>query len=178
MSIPSLPKPAKLIIGAYLAEKKLYPELAMELASLFGPVDIVSAWFAFDYTNYYEKEMGAPLYRRVLAFKSLIAQDELAAIKVTTNQIEQRFTNKGRRQINIDPGYLLLERFVLASGKNFSHRIYLQQGIYADLTLIFTRGAFQTLAWTYPDYADRKMLDYLTAVRDKYRLDLKQMVTS
>jgi hypothetical protein len=176
MSIPSRPQPAKLVIGACLADKRLYPEVATELTSLFGPADIVSAWLDFDYTTYYQREMGSPLYRRIIAFEPLIGQEDLASIKVTTNRVEQRFAEQGRRQVNIDPGYLLLERFVLASGKNFTHRIYLQQGIYADLTLIYTRGGFQTLAWTYPDYAARKMLDYLTAVRNKYKMDLKKSV--
>jgi hypothetical protein len=157
-----------------MADKGLFPELAAELTSLFGPADIISAWFDFDYTTYYHKEMGSPLFRRLLAFKTLIAQKELATIKLTTNRIEQRTAEEGRRKFNIDPGYLLLERFVLATGKNFTHRIYLEQGIYADLTLVYSRGGFQMLPWTYPDYADVKMLDYLTAVRNKYQLDLKQ----
>jgi hypothetical protein len=76
--------------------------------------------------------------------------------------------------VNIDPGYLLPERLVLATGKNFTHRIYIGQGIYADLTLIFQKGAFRTLPWTYPDYADRCLIDFLTLVRNKYMLDLKQ----
>ena len=79
---------------------------------------------------------------------------------------------QGRRRVNLDPGYLLLERFVLASGKNFTHRIYIGQGIYADLTLMFQKGAFRTLPWTYPDYAARDMQSFLTQVRRKYAADL------
>jgi hypothetical protein len=75
--------------------------------------------------------------------------------------------------VNIDPGYLVHERFVLATGKNFTHRIHLAEGIYADLTLIYTKGAFQTLPWTYPDYADEKMLFFLEGVRKKYLVDMK-----
>ena len=75
--------------------------------------------------------------------------------------------------MNIDPGYLLLERFVLATGKNFTHRIYLGGGIYADLTLIYTRGDFQALPWTYPDYADPRMIRHLNQIRHRYTIDLK-----
>ena len=117
--------------------------------------------------------MGTPLYRRMLTFKALIAQDRLPEIKTATNGIEAGFAEAGHRRVNIDPGYLLLERFVLASGKNFTHRIYIGQGIYADLTLIFTRGKFQTLPWTYPDYADPGMTTHLTRIRQRYTLDLK-----
>ena len=80
----------------------------------------------------------------------------------------------GCRRINIDPGYLVPERFVLASAKNFTHRISIGKGIYADLTLVYTRGGFQTLAWTYPDYAEKNMLTFLDRVRNKYLKDINQ----
>jgi len=126
----------------------------------------------FDYTTYYQQEMGTPLFRRLLAFKSLIEQLQLAAVKLSTNRLEDRYTRGGRRRVNIDPGYLLYERFVLASGKNFSHRIYIGHRIYADLTLIYQRGGFEKLPWTYPDYADRPILSFLEQVRQKYAADL------
>ena len=174
MSTPSPPKPAKLIIGAYMADKGLLRGLAAELTAMFGAMDIISAWLDFKFTTYYAREMGTPLFRRLMAFKTLIPQEQLASIKVATNRLEQGSMADGRRKLNIDPGYLLSERFVLATGKNFTHRIYLQQGIYADLTLIYTRGAFKALPWTYPDYQDAEMLNYLQTVRKKYKLDLQQ----
>jgi hypothetical protein len=91
---------------------------------------------------------------------------------LNTNRLETRYASSDRRRINIDPGYLLHERFVLASGKNFSHRIYIGHRIYADLTLIYQRGAFEKLPWTYPDYADRPILSFLEQVRNKYSIDL------
>ena len=90
-----------------------------------------------------------------------------------TNQIEQTFAQGARRRINIDPGYLLMERFVLATGKNFSHRIYIGDGIYADLTLMYQKGSFQTLPWTYPDYAAPEMHAFLMQVRRHYAADLR-----
>lgn len=173
MSLPQSPKPAKLIIGLFMLDKGLIDPLANELVNLFGPVDLVSAWFPFDFTAYYQNEMGSPLFRRMLAFKNLIEQSNLAEIKIRTNEIEQKYALHKKRRVNIDPGYMLLERFVLATGKNYSHRIYIGKGIYADLTLIFESGAFRKLPWTYPDYSDKVMLDYLQQVRRKYALDLK-----
>ncbi len=172
MSIPRQAKPAKLVVGLLLQHRHLVGELSIELSSLFGDIDMISAWMPFDYTSYYESEMGTPLYRRVLAFDNLIQQNDLAAIKLATNHIERKFSNNGKRRVNIDPGYMLHERFVLASGKNFSHRIYLGDGIYADLTLLYAKGQFQKLPWTYPDYADRPMLKILEQVRSKYILDI------
>ncbi len=161
-----------MVIGLFMKDRTLFEPLALELASEFGAIDMVSSWIPFDYTTYYEQEMGTPLFRRLMTFKSLIEQLELATVKLTTNRLEVRYSRNGQRQVNIDPGYLLYERFVLASGKNFSHRIYIGHRMYADLTLIYQRGAFAKLPWTYPDYADRPILNFLEQVRNKYAADL------
>jgi hypothetical protein len=174
MSHPQPPSPAKLVIGMFMKDKDLFMPVVDALVDTFGAVDLVSPWLSFDYTSYYEQEMGAPLFRRILAFKALMAQQDLPAIKHETNRLENDHATSRHRRVNIDPGYLLLERFVLATGKNFSHRIYIGGNIYADLTLTYTKGAFQTLPWTYPDYASAKIRHFLLQVRHKYSMDLKR----
>ena len=173
MSRPQAPNRVKLVIGLFMKDKDLFQTVSTELAEYFGPVDLISPWYPFDFTTYYETEMGTPLYRRILAFESLIKQDRLADIKVITNSLEQRHSKENKRKINIDPGYLAHERFVLATGKNFAHRIYIGKGIYADLTLIYQKGDFVTLPWTYPDYAHGHLLQFLRQVRKKYMVDFK-----
>ena len=173
MSLPQEPKPAKLVIGLLMKDRALFEPVAVELASRYGAADMISSWMSFEYTTYYESELGSPLYRRLLTFETLIDQLELAAIKLTTNRLEQVYSRDHRRRVNVDPGYLLYERFVLASGKNFSHRIYIGHCIYADLTLIYRKGAFGTLPWTYPDYADQPIRSFLERVRKKYAVDLR-----
>ena len=173
MSLPQPPQPAKLVISLFMKEKSFIDPAAKDLTDTCGPIDMVSPWFPFDFTRYYEPEMGVPLFRRFLVFKTLIEQNALSEIKTVTNTLEQRYSKQGKRMVNMDPGYLLRERFVLASGKNFAHRIYLDKGIYADLTLVYIRGQFQKLPWTYPDYADKNILTYLESVRTKYVSDLK-----
>lgn len=173
MSIPQSPKPAKLVIGLILKEKDLLESIVNNLIGKYGDIDVVSPWFDFDYTDYYEKEMGSPLARRLVVFKPLIQQTELVDIKISTNDLETAYAIGGKRRINIDPGYLLLERFVLATGKNYAHRIYMGKGIYADLTLIYSNGRYQTLSWTYPDYAGKKIKGFLEKIREKYKFDLK-----
>ncbi|MBT8349620.1 MAG: DUF4416 family protein [Deltaproteobacteria bacterium] len=177
MSLPKAPKPAKLVIGLFMKEKPLIKTLAAELIDLFGSIDTVSPWLSFDYTDYYKTEMNAPLFRRMLTFKELVKQSSLADIKILTNEIEYNYCKAKKRRVNIDPGYMLKERFVLATGKNFAHRIYIGKKIYADLTLIYTKGDFKTLPWTYPDYSDQKMLSFLRQVRNKYIADLNQMAS-
>ena len=174
MSVPRDPQPAKLVIGVLLSDRALFPEMVEMLVARFGDTDVMSPWFAFDYTNYYEKEMGAGLVRRMMTFSSLISQSDLADIKIATNEIEARCLNEtGGRMANLDPGYLLLERFVLATGKNFAHRIYIGQRVYADLTLIYRKGNFETLEWTYPDYAQPDIQNFLKKAREKYKMDMK-----
>ncbi len=173
MSVLQTPKPAKLVIGIFTSDIKIIANLVPGLISQFGQIDLVSSWMAFNYTRYYQAEMGSDLRRRVFAFKPLIGQQDLATVKIATHQVEQTYSRSGRRCVNIDPGYMLHERFVLASGKNFSHRICIGAGIYADLTLIYQKGSFQRLPWTYPDYADESMLNFLRRVRAKYVWDVK-----
>lgn len=174
MSTPKAPKPAKLLIGLFMKDTELFEPVSRKLIEKFGNADMISAWLPFDYTSYYEAETGTPLFRRMLSFETLIRQDHLADIKLMTNEIEKSYTEEGKRKINIDPGYLLHERFVLATGKNYTHRIYIGQNIYADLTLIYQQGDFRTLPWTYPDYADEKMLNFLRLVRARYTAILKE----
>lgn len=157
----------------FTANGDLFEPVATELESRYGEIDIVSKWLPFDFTTYYEREMGSGLKRRMVSFKKLIAQDLLPDIKHITYRLEEKFCEKGRRKINIDPGYLLLERFVLATGKNFAHRIYIGRHIYADLTLVYNNNAYRPLPWTYPDYAHADMLEFLYRVRNKYIYDQK-----
>ncbi|WP_457553433.1 DUF4416 family protein [Desulfobacula sp.] len=174
MSIPKNPDAAKLVIGCIMNDKKLIETLFPLLEEAFGPVDMISCWLDFAYTDYYYKEMGTPLFRKVFVFNNLIAQDMLALIKEKTNEIEHGFAIEQKRSVNIDPGYLLSSRFILATGKDYSHRIYIGHKIYADLTLMYSKKhGFKTLEWTYPDYASEGLISFLSKVRDKYILDLK-----
>jgi hypothetical protein len=173
MSLPKPPSPAKLVIGIFTNDKDLIHPVSKRLCGAFGDIDLISPWFPFDLTDYYTPEMGAGLIRRMMAFKTLVSQDHLSTIKTETNRVEHEFALNRNRRVNIDPGYLICERFVLATGKNAAHRICVGNNIYADLTLIYQNGGFQSLPWTYPDYTKKDILEFLRRVRRKYRLDMK-----
>jgi hypothetical protein len=168
VSIPKEAKKVKLISSLFSPEEELIEKVIGRMEACFGPVDWVSEKLTFDRTKYYAREMGWPLYRRFVSFSKLIPPDSLVEIKFTTNEIENEHLADKRRRINIDPGYIALERLVLATGKNYIHRIYLRKGLYADLTLIFHAGTFRPLAWTYPDYADEKLIGYFNMLRNRY----------
>jgi hypothetical protein len=173
MSAPRESDRVKLIASLFSSEKELIDQVIDELKGAFGVMDVITPWLMFDRTRYYEKEMGWPLYRRFVTFRDLIPPEELVDKKLTTNSIEEKYTESGKRRINIDPGYICLERLVLATGKNYTHRIYLRHGIYADLTLVFNKGTFKSLEWSYRDYADQESIAFFNNEREKYKNQLR-----
>jgi hypothetical protein len=178
MSIPQQPVPAKLIVSVLSTSRERIVSVLSELADTYGSLDFVSGVLPFDYTDYYEAEMGKPLRRRFASFQGLVQQEDLATIKVQTNHIEEKWSVEGNRTVNIDPGILLAERLVLATGKNYSHRVYLSQSVYADLTLIYYDKDYQPLAWTYPDYAEPRVRTWLRGLRQKYLMQLRNHPSS
>ncbi|MFZ7111905.1 MAG: DUF4416 family protein [Desulfatiglandales bacterium] len=173
MSIPTREDDVKLIASIFSPEESLIEAVLADLQDLFGPLDWKSEGLFFDRTRYYEREMGWPLYRRFASFQRLVRPEDLVEIKLTTNEIENRYVLHGKRRVNIDPGYIALERLILATGKNFTHRVYLSRGIYADLTLIFQRGGFRALEWTYRDYSDPDIISCFNDLREKYKRQLR-----
>ncbi len=176
MSTPKVPSPAFLYLSILAARwERFWPGLLDELQERFGPPAYASELLRFDYTTYYDAELGTPISRRILAFERLAPHDSLVDTKLLTNELELRLAREdGRRLCNLDPGLLTLERLVLATGKNYTHRIYLTKGIWADLTLIHQHGQWKTLPWTFPDYADPEMQEHLTRMREIYKTRMTQ----
>jgi len=174
MSHPNEPDHVKLISSLFSPEKEIIDTIVRRLEGIFGPTDWIGPEQLFDRTRYYAGEMGWPLHRRFISFENLIPPDQLVEIKLKTNAIEQQYLIDGNRRVNIDPGYISPERLVLATGKNYTHRIYLSQGIFADLTLIFQKGCFRPLEWTYPDYADPETIGFFNGVRKRYLIQLRE----
>jgi len=167
MSLPRDPQKAKLIVGLLYREDKIQQQTLNALADRFGPIDFLTEPKLFTFTDYYEREMGSSLHRQTGSFVQLVEPDSLPDIKLFTNTLERTFSEENRRTVNIDPGLLSEERLVLATGKNYIHRIYLRNGIYADLTLIYQEGAYRALSWTYPDYSQPDLLHFLGVLRQK-----------
>lgn len=144
------------------------------LERVFGPRDLLSERFIFDFTDYYEPEMGSPLYRIFISFENLIRPGRLAEIKRLTNIIEDLFARNGKRCINLDPGYLDLDKFVLASAKYAGQKIFLGGGIYADPTLYFYQKAFHAYSWSFPDFRTDVYRKFFLEARVLYKQKLKQ----
>lgn len=165
-------KLGKLIVALMSSDCVLLNTIERRLSDKFGDIDLMSDLFPFDYTNYYTKEMGGALQKKFLSFYEMIFIENLPNIKNFTNDVEQQYALEGKRCINIDPGYVTHAQMVLATTKDYTHRIYLGKGVYADLEYVCRRKVFQTLEWTYPDYRRKFSLDFFQQVREKY---LQQM---
>lgn len=169
------PAPARLVISVLVgSDQALWPDLKERLQVCFGPLDSEYGPVPFAWTDYYDAELGdPPLSRYVLAFAGLVEQDTLADIKHVCLDLERKYRRQdGRRRFNVDPGLLTYDRLVLASMKNYTHRIYLGRGIFADLTLIYRKGHWHALDWTYPGYADKDMLAHVACLREKYAAEI------
>ena len=86
--------------------------------------------------------------------------------------IEKKYSKENRRTINIDPGYIEKAKFILVTTKNYSHRIYLGSGIFADLQYRMKDGKFQVHEWTYPDYRQKKIINFFNQTRSTYLVQL------
>lgn len=174
MSKPADAPPVKLFFSVIAPASKIVNNVMSRLSALYGQPDFISAQMPFDYTDYYCPEMGERLVRRFLSMEQLIRPESLPDVKLATNELEKESMRDHRRLMNIDPGYLSLAHLILATGKGYTHRPYLRNGIYADLTLIYQGKKFCPLPWTYPDYADERQLAMLSMIRGRYLIQLKK----
>ncbi|MDD5109549.1 MAG: DUF4416 family protein [Candidatus Omnitrophica bacterium] len=160
--------PVKLIIGLIYKDEAIFIRTKDKLKRKFGVIDFESEPMDFSYTDYYKAEMGSNLKKRFLSFRKLVALQDLYRIKLYTNRLESRFLTAGLRQINIDPGYIDLAKLVLATTKDYAHRIFLRKGIFAEITLSFRDNSFFPNDWTYPDYRSKEYIDIFNQIRKLY----------
>ena len=169
-----IPSKVKLIVGLISCETELFKEVKASLEKTFGRADHESDLIDFTSTDYYEKELGHHLKRKFLSFADLIDLDSIYKIKLKTNMLEGRYSRSGKRRMNIDPGYLDLSKLVLFSTKDYSHRIYLNEGVFADPTLFYREGRFNPWPWTYPDYRTEAYINIFNSIRAVYKEDLNR----
>ncbi len=177
MAEPKPFAPVKLVCGVIYAEERLHAVVKDRLIEAHGPADLESPTFAFDLTDYYGAEMGADLMRRFVSFERLIEPDRLPEIKLASNALELRIAaEEGRadlRPVNIDPGYITSAALIMATAKDFSHRIPLASGIYAHLEFLFTKTDVKFLDWTYPDMRRDECRKFFLEVRRAYLAQVK-----
>ncbi|MBN3040759.1 MAG: DUF4416 family protein [Candidatus Omnitrophica bacterium] len=172
-----IPKPVKFISGFIYSEEKIFNKTIRLMTKKFGRIDFQSKIIPFDFTDYYEKEMGQNLKRRFVSFERLQKPDNFASIKIFCNKLEKKLLKKRSRLINIDPGYINEAKLVLTTTKDYSHRIYLKKGIFAEVTLKYMNGNFIHLDTTFPDYRTKTYKEAFMQVRNIYRNQIKQQAS-
>jgi hypothetical protein len=175
MATARTPLPVKLVIGILYVNKDYLRETLNLLRKEFGEIDYESQEIKFDRTNYYANEMAEILFRKFISVEQLIDPERLKAIKLFTNDIEQRLMYEGKRMVNLDPGYLTEAKFILASAKNYQHRIYLGKGIFAEQELRWRHGEWNPFEWTYPDYRTEEYKKIFGEIRKIFREQIKDI---
>ena len=170
--------PVKLVVGIISSQDGYFNRTEEALAALYGSIDLRSPFFPFNLTDYYDRQMGKGLRRMFLSFASLIPPESLSSIKTKTNSIEkeiERFFAGSSRPVNIDPGILTASALFMATAKDFSHRVPLQNGIYAHLELQFSKTAVHLLPWSYPDFRQEGYQAFFLEVRRVYLEQLRKL---
>jgi hypothetical protein len=158
----------KLVIGFIYKDEAIFIKAKEKLRKKFGKTDFESASLDFNCTDHYQAEMGPGLKRRFISFTQRIPIQDLYRIKLYTNRLEKKFLTGKLRQVNIDPGYLDLAKLVLATTKDYAHRIFLGKGIFAEITLAYKGDSFSANAWTYPDYCSNEYISIFNQIRKLY----------
>ncbi len=170
------PMPVKIFCGM-IAKQEAIEQAVRRLSVCFGQIDVESKVVRFEVTDYYEEEMGRGLVRKWLAFEGLRERGFLPLAKHMALEIEAQLSEGCRRKINIDPGYVDNAQVVLATTKNYAHRIYIGMGYYAEVTLVYRGGGFKPLEWTYPDYQSPIALEFFTRARSIYHAEVRALET-
>jgi hypothetical protein len=159
------PEKAVIFIASLFSSQEVLNTAASKLKELFGRVYYESPPLPWNYSAYYDGELGTPLYRHFMFFEGIADPASLVDAKLAVLEIEKGFSQDGKRRINLDPGYMTLAKIVLASRKNYSHRIYLGRGVFCELELFYQEGRFNPLPYTYFDYRDDVFLKIFTKAR-------------
>lgn len=173
MGIIKKHQPVKLIVGFIFKEEGTLNKAKNILEKRFGRIDFESESLPFVHTDYYQTEFGTDLKRKFISFKILILPQDLPKIKIIVNKIEKKLATGPSRSINIDPGYLNLSKLILATTKDYKHRIYLNNGIYAEVTLFYQDKSFRSWDWTYPDYRTGEYIGIFNKIRQIYAEQIK-----
>jgi hypothetical protein len=169
MSRPGSPPPCLLVLGTLFTDPVAHGNAVEKCIGAFGPIEESLGPFRWEWSRYYESEMGEGVTRCFFVFQDPVSPEYLADMKLFSNGVEEEHAVSGRRRVNLDPGVLTLHNVVLATGKARHQRVYVGKGIFGDLTLCFYNGAYQPQEWTYPDWATAEVKEMLRRSRERLK---------
>lgn len=170
---PQEPGHVKLFMGILYSDNVILTKALGLLIERYGEVDYRSQSFEFTITDYYDHEMGELIFRLFVSFERLIHPKTIARIKLETNDVEEALSPDGNRKVNLDPGYMDYDKVVLASAKYNGQKIYLDSGIWADLTLHYEKNQFHPYPWSFPDFKQGLYDDVFLEIRRRYKRQRK-----
>jgi hypothetical protein len=174
MGTPHPPEKALLFFALLFSREEVVDSILPILRDRFGDILYESPICAWSHSHYYDRELGTPVFRRFIFCSGLFDASTLPDIKLETNTLEDVYSHNRKRRINIDPGYITSSKVVLASAKDYSHRLYLGKGIYGEVALYFQGNRFNPMPYTYLDYREPKGLEMF----EKARKELKKLTGS
>lgn len=147
------------------------------IESQWGAIGEVSPPLSFEAGGHYTDEMGPGLRKLLVALTAVADPAGLADWKLTTNAWEQEaalaFPGASIRPLNLDPGYITQAKLVLATVKDRDHRVYLRDGIFAEVTLSYVGGRWIEHRWTYSDYRTADVAEFAMQCRNRLREHLR-----
>ena len=166
MGMPKEPEIAILFVGLLYGRETDLRRAKELLENEYGTFALESQIFDWSHSDYYKDELGPNIKRKFILFDKCISPEEITEIKLRTNEIEDKLSIDKKRSVNIDPGYLALGKVVLASTKNYCHRIYLGNGIYAEVTLYYQNNDFHPTPFTFNDYKQKEYIEFFKKARE------------
>jgi hypothetical protein len=171
------PPSGRVIVSIIYSSLDALAETLRLLERQFGRVQCETMEIPYTGEQYAE-EMGGSLQRRFYSFERQVERDRLPEIKATCHKLEKQFGDMvddyAFRTVNIDPGILTPENLVMSSHREYNHRIYLRDGVFAELTLVYAKGRFVRLPWTQPDFCQGEAIEFFLRVRRSFDLVEKE----
>jgi len=167
--------PVKFVVPILYGPESPLEEALCEISRRFGTMDYRSVPYPFDFTAYYQPEMGIGLHRIIVSFADLIPPEDIRLIKRATDAMEDRWRLDGRRSVNLDPGYMDYFKLVLASNKAGGNKVAVGDGVWLDINLLYEKRQWKTLPWTFPDFKTGRYDRDLCAIRDRYKVQMRNL---
>ena len=160
--------PVTLVCGVLHPNEEWFLWSKRELEAAIGNVSFFSETSPFSLTDYYDG-ISPTLFRTFVCFAGFYSAGDLPDLKMTTCAVERR--SRTPRCVNLDPGYVNGSRLVLASTKDHAHRIYLRNGIFAEVTLRYRFKKWVSFDYTFPDFASGMYDAFLEKARKQWLHD-------
>lgn len=167
------PEKAQLLAFVLSRDSEWSAALVAALEARFGKILHFGKFVPFGGTSYYEPEMGGSLFRALVSFERFVEPEKIALEKVRANELEAELALAGKRQVNVDIGYMDLDKVVLPSFKRGPFKLYAGAGVWLDMQLTYAKGKFHPTAWAFQDFKSGAYERDLELVREKFKKRLR-----